>query len=231
MKKAVVFTDGASRGNPGPTGWGAVIASDAQVAEIGAHIPEGTNNQAELAAVVATLDFLITKNSSIDSVTIYSDSTYTISGATGWIHGWRKRDWQTKTGDPVKNQPLWKEFDRLQTEANFSVTFSKVKGHASVPGNERADEIATSFADGETPELFSGPQENYTVSLDPEPQYLETSPLYLSLIDGVAYRDSSWDDCKERVAGSPAVYKKVRTVAERDELLDKWGVDLADIRE
>jgi len=51
MKKVVIYTDGASRGNPGPSGIGAVIDGKGYFEFIG----EGTNNQAEYAAVIFAL--------------------------------------------------------------------------------------------------------------------------------------------------------------------------------
>lgn len=228
MSQTLVFTDGASRGNPGPSGWGAVIALDDLVHEIGEGIAEGTNNEAELQAVVSALSWL-DKQKEVERVEIYSDSTYVISGATSWIYGWRKRGWETKTGDPIKNKQLWQQFDQLRANVSFEIFFHKVKGHASIPANERADDIATTFADADTPDLYHGDRESYSVSLDPEPAYLDQSPLYFSLVDGVARKHTSWEDCQNRVSGESAKYKKVRTVAERDELLAEWGIDIENV--
>lgn len=230
MEEVTAFTDGASRGNPGPAGWGSVIAASDHVEELGGGKKQGTNNWAEVAAVVAVVKWLAENHAEIDSVEIHSDSTYTISGASSWIHGWRKRGWKTKAGEPISNKKLWQQYDRLQSEVPFTITFNKVKGHASVPGNERADDIATGFADGGDIDLYSGPRSEYEVSLDPEPQYLEKSPVYLSLIDGVAVQHDSWKDCQARVSGESAQYKKVHTVAERDDLLTEWEVPLEDLK-
>jgi ribonuclease HI len=229
MSEAFVFTDGASRGNPGESGWGAVVALPDTVQELGARIELGTNNQAELSAVVEAISWIDDQDQAIDRVHIYSDSKYTISGAESWIFGWQKRGWKTKTGDPVKNQELWQEFSQVREEVDFDITFHKVKGHASIPGNERADDIATAFADDTPPELYSGERQTYAVSLDPKPAYLEKSPLYFSLIGDVAHQHDTWDECKRRVTGHSAKYRKVRTVSERDELLNDWGVDLEDV--
>lgn len=231
MKKTLAFTDGASRGNPGSAGWGAVVALERKVQELGAGKEKGTNNEAEVAAVVAVVSWLQENHPNITSVEIHSDSTYAISGATSWVHGWKHRGWKTKEGDPISNKKLWQQWYKLQQVTDFDITFQKVKGHASVPGNERADTIATEFADGETPDLYSGPREAYTVSLDPNPRYLKKSPLYFSFIDGVVVQHDNWSDCQKRVSGESAKYKKVRTVAERDELLEEWGVSVEDVRQ
>jgi ribonuclease HI len=182
----------------------------------------------ELTAVVESLAWLLGK--AVEEVTIYSDSTYTISGATAWIHGWKQRNWQTKEGEPVKNQELWQRYDQLQQEVDFEINFHKVKGHASIPANERADSIATSFADGETPDLRNVSQTDYEVSLNPVAQYLEKSPIYFSFVGGEARMHTTWPECQRWVAGKQAQFRKVRTVAERDDLLAEWGVDLAAVK-
>ncbi|MEX2368878.1 MAG: ribonuclease H [Candidatus Paceibacterota bacterium] len=228
MKETLVFTDGASRGNPGSSGWGAVIAHDGQVVELGGGIPEGTNNQMELTAVIEALEWLQGKE--VATVSIYSDSTYTISGATGWVFSWDKRGWQTKDGDPIKNKELWQRYYELQKTLEFEVNFHKVKGHASIPANERADDVATSFADGEIPDLKNVSQADYGVSLNPTAQYLEKSPVYFSFVGGEARMHATWPECQKWVAGKQAQYRKVRTVVERDELLREWGVDLAAVK-
>lgn len=230
MKETLVFTDGASRGNPGATGWGAVIALGDHVHELGGYRALGTNNQAELTAVVEAVEWITDQDEEPEKITIYSDSAYTISGATSWIFGWQKRGWQTKTGDPVKNKELWQRFSTAREAADFEITFQKVKGHASIPGNERADDIATGFADQVDLDLYDGSREDYSVSLDSKPVYLETSPLYFSFVNGVAEQHDNWPDCQNRVRGKSAKFKKVRTVSERDELLSDWGVDLADVK-
>ncbi|MEX2514524.1 MAG: ribonuclease H [Candidatus Paceibacterota bacterium] len=228
MSETLVFTDGASRGNPGASGWGSVIVHNDIVVELGGGVTEGTNNQMELTAVIEALAWLTDKE--LTAVSIYSDSTYTISGATAWIHGWKRRNWKTKDGQPVKNQQLWQQYDQLQQEVDFDIHFHKVKGHASIPGNERADDIATAFADGDSPDLYDGTRVDYEISLDSQPQYLQKSPLYFSFVAGDARRHDSWDDCKRHVSGKSAQYRKVRTVSERDELLAEWGVDLDDVQ-
>jgi hypothetical protein len=151
------------------------------------------------------------------------------SGATGWVFGWVKRDWQTKGGEVVKNKELWQQYFDLQKAADFEITFHKVKGHASVPANERADDIATSFADGDMLDLYNGPTDKYEVSLNPKPQYLKKSPLYLSLVGGEVRQHDSWPECQKWVAGKSAKFKKVRTIAERDDILNEWGVSFADV--
>jgi len=94
--KIVVFTDGASKGNPGPGGWGVILATpDGHVTELGGGTPATTNNKMELTGVIQAL----TRLRSVDGqVSIYTDSTYVIKGIREWIHGWKRRDWKTAAG-------------------------------------------------------------------------------------------------------------------------------------
>lgn len=225
MTEVICFTDGAARGNPGPAGWGAVIATSEQVTEIGGAIENGTNNEAELQAVVAVLQQA--EKEQWSDIVIYTDSKYLIKGATRWVHSWQNNGWTTQQDEPVKNQQLWKAI--VSHQQQLSVTYKHVPGHAGVPANERADDIATAFADAASPELFQGSRDQYTVSLDPEPQLIEGGPVYLSLLDDEVRQHSSWEACKQRVEGRSASFRKVTTEPERDEVLSQWGKTLADV--
>ena len=65
-------------------------------------------------------------------------------GITKWIAGWKKRNWKTSAGKPVKNQDLWERLDR--SVAGHDIHWGWVKGHAGDPGNEKADELANKGA-------------------------------------------------------------------------------------
>lgn len=227
MSEAIIFTDGASQGNPGSGGWGAVIsvtekdkeADTNRVMELGGHLKETTNNQAELTAVIESLAWA--KENTIQSITVYTDSSYLIQGITNWRHNWQKNGWTTRQDDPVKNKKLWQ--DLIAVQKSLDVAYEHVEGHAGIPANERADDIATAFASQDTPDLFSGSVGEYDVSLSPETQKLANAPVYLSFVDGEVRQHDSWPDCKQRVEGVEAQYRKVKTVPERDELLKEWG--------
>lgn len=226
MAEFIAFTDGASRGNPGPAGWGAIVANKEKVTELGGFIDNGTNNQAELQAICEVLKSV--KEVNTDKITVYVDSAYVKQGAESWVHGWSKNGWKTKEGDSIKNKSLWQELFDLQADIN--VVYKRIKGHSGIPANERADDIATSFSDGESPELYDGVRESYGISLNPNPEYLPNHPVYLSFLDGIVHQHESWEDCKERVHGTSAQYKKVHTVRQRQELLDEWGVSVEDVQ-
>lgn len=225
MEKVTIFTDGAARGNPGPAGWGVVIVVGDEVVERGDRKQSGTNNEAELAAVLSAVAWVAEQPFAVDVVDIYSDSSYTISGADKWLAGWKRRGWQTKDDEDIANKSLWQHWDRLVSQVDFEINFHKVKGHAGIPANERADAIATGFADDNDVELFRGSKDDYDISLEPQPTRLDNAPIYLSLVDDEVCQHTSWEDCQARVSGQPAEYKKVYTEIDKAETLKKWGVD------
>ncbi len=156
------FVDGASKGNPGPGGWGAVCIFERSdkvflIQELGASAAHTTNNKMELSAVICTLDFLknLQKMAKLSdfSIMIASDSTYVVNGSTQWLDGWKRKGWRTASKDPVLNQELWEQIDGYKEHFGSRLSFSKVKGHAGHEHNERADEIAGLYAEGETPTL------------------------------------------------------------------------------
>ena len=155
-----IYTDGASRGNPGPGGWGGVIASEDRVIEIGGLDPHTTNNKMELTACIRSLEFTISNSQfSNQPIQIYTDSEYVTKGMTEWIMRWQKKGWKTAGRKPVLNQDLWRRLLKL-TEGR-EMKWKYVAGHAGVTLNERADEIATTFADNLTPSLYHGPRSQY----------------------------------------------------------------------
>ena len=131
-----MYTDGASRGNPGPGGYGVVLLYKQHRKELSEGFRLTTNNRMELLAAINALEAL----DRASQITVVTDSTYVKNGVTGWIHGWKKNGWKTSAKKPVKNDDLWKRLDDAQ--ARHDVTWEWVKGHAGHPENERADELA-----------------------------------------------------------------------------------------
>jgi len=145
-KKVTIYTDGAAKGNPGRAGWGAVFISGNNIFEMGGRSEHATNNQMELTAAIEALKYI--KKEKLDSdVEIVSDSKYVILGITEWIFGWQKNNWKNAAKKPVLNRELWEELYSLVQDINPKWTY--VKGHNEDKYNDRADLIATSFADGE----------------------------------------------------------------------------------
>jgi len=173
MEKIIIYTDGSSRGNPGPGGWGAIIIrgddrktfeNESEVLEIGGREDMTTNNRMEMIAAIEALRVLPSFENSQGKnieVEIFSDSEYLIKGITLWIKGWQKNNWRTKDRKEVLNQDLWQKL--LEETEKRNVQWKKVLGHSGHKFNDRCDEIATSFADGILPELFDGLKSEYSL--------------------------------------------------------------------
>lgn len=137
MSQITIHTDGACSGNPGPGGWGAILEWNGHRKELKGGEPETTNNRMEMMAAIQALQAV--KKAGHDIILI-TDSVYLRDGITKWIHGWKKRGWQTADKKPVKNVDLWQQLDDLTQ--SHTIDWRWVKGHAGDPGNERADELA-----------------------------------------------------------------------------------------
>ena len=136
LKQVVIYTDGACSGNPGPGGWGAILAMGAHRKEFSGGEADTTNNRMELMAAISALEALKQRC----AVTLWTDSNYVKDGIGKWILGWKKNGWKTADKKPVKNAELWQRLDAAR--AKHDVTWQWVKGHAGHPENERADELA-----------------------------------------------------------------------------------------
>jgi ribonuclease HI len=131
-----IHTDGACSGNPGPGGWGAILAWNDHERELKGGEPHTTNNRMELTAAIAALEAL-KRPCAVD---LYTDSQYLRSGITTWILSWKRNGWRTAERKPVKNVDLWQRLDGLL--AQHDVSWHWVKGHSGHDLNERADRLA-----------------------------------------------------------------------------------------
>ena len=234
----LVFTDGAAKGNPGPGGWGTIIATPAgRVRELGGRAAHTTNNQMELTAPLEAQRAL---RGVPGTVALHADSTYVIRGITDWIRGWRRRGWLTAEGNPVLNRELWEGLaDEVAARGRGGVKWHWVRGHTAVPGNERCDEIASAFATGELVELYDGPLIGYPVAIHDVPDDTtlpkrsaggakgKPAPAYsyLSVVDGVPMRHTTWAECERRVKGvSGAKFQKAMSAEDETAILRAWGV-------
>ena len=137
MKTVTLYTDGACSGNPGPGGWGAILAYQGNEKELSGGERSTTNNRMELTAVIEGLSAL--KEPCI--VELYSDSKYVIDGLQkGWAEGWRKRGWVKSDKKPALNPDLWETL--LNLTKTHQMRYHWVKGHADNPKNNRCDELA-----------------------------------------------------------------------------------------
>jgi ribonuclease HI len=243
----IVFADGASSGNPGPGGWGAIVVDETQqVQELGGGSPQTTNNRMELMAVTEALRLVSARTLPGAKIEIYTDSTYVIQGVSRWIHGWKRNGWKTVDGKDVANREYWEALEvEILTLKSRTIEWLHVPGHAGIAGNERADEIAVQFSKNQMPSLYSGPLKDYAFGILEIPSRSEMERLlrerpekpskkpsgqggpvyYLSLIGTTLERHSSWAECEARVKGqSGARYKKVGSPEEEKETLKKWGL-------
>lgn len=246
MKTITIFTDGSSRGNPGPGGWGAVIQADSRVMELGGHEGHTTNNRMELAAAIGALEWVrrhagghgVDGGVAGDSgdIIVRCDSKYVVQGITAWVFGWQRNGWMTAAKQEVGNKDLW---ERLMKAANgLSITWDRVDGHAGVPGNERCDEIATGFADGQPPALYDGDSSAYAVDLsvrasaegsekkkEKKSSSSKTKAYsYLSLVDGKLRRHATWAECEAHVKGVRGTrFKKSVSAEDEREIARSWG--------
>ncbi|UYQ95038.1 ribonuclease HI [Chitinophaga horti] len=138
-QQLVIYTDGSSRGNPGPGGYGVVLLWGSIRKEMAQGYRKTTNNRMELLAVIVALEAL--KKDGQDII-IYTDSQYVVNSVEkGWIWGWVKTGFKDK-----KNKDLWQRFIPLYRK--HKVKFVWVKGHATNAENNRCDILATEAADG-----------------------------------------------------------------------------------
>ena len=134
------YTDGSSKGNPGPGGWGVhIVRVDGKVFEFCGRESMTTNNKMELKAAIEALHFF-KESSKID---LYTDSAYVLNGITKWIRSWKKNGWKNSKKEDVKNKDLWIRLDHYNSM--HDVNWIKVKAHSGIFGNERADHLATLY--------------------------------------------------------------------------------------
>jgi ribonuclease HI len=131
----VAHTDGACLGNPGPAGLGFVIAwPDGRRLQRGEPLGRGTNNIAELTAILRVLEI---HEGSAAPLVVHTDSAYAIGVLTA---GWKAK----------ANVELIAEI-RARLKRLPRVELRKVAGHAGVPENELVDDLARRAAAGQTP--------------------------------------------------------------------------------
>ena len=136
MSYVEVYTDGSSRGNPGPGGYGVVLKYGDVQKELAEGFLRTTNNRMELMAVIVGLETLTRPC----QVLVVSDSKYVVDSVEKhWIDGWVRKDFKG-----VKNPDLWQRY--LRAAKQHSVHFQWVKGHATHVLNNRCDVLATQAA-------------------------------------------------------------------------------------
>ena len=131
----IVYTDGSSRGNPGPGGYGIVMQKFGTdyLKEFSEGFRKTTNNRMELLAVIVALEKIKKEK---QRVHIYTDSKYVSESVEKkWVENWEKKGFKNK-----KNPDLWTRF--LKIYRKHCVRFFWIKGHNNNPTNERCDFLA-----------------------------------------------------------------------------------------
>ena len=137
MKTVTIYTDGACSGNPGPGGWGAILAWNGMEKELSGGEANTTNNRMELLGVITALEAL--REPCV--VELYSDSKYVIDALEKrWVYGWQARGWKKADKKPALNVDLWQRL--LPLVARHELHYHWVKGHDDNEKNNRCDALA-----------------------------------------------------------------------------------------
>jgi ribonuclease HI len=136
---AVVYTDGACIGNPGPGGWAWAVSGEWYGSGFA---PRTTNQRMELLAVIRAVEAFPGR------VRIVSDSTYVVNCfRKQWWVKWREQGWRNSNRKPVANQDLWRPLvEEVVDRRPEQIELTWVKGHAGDPMNELVDALAVQAA-------------------------------------------------------------------------------------
>ena len=233
MQEILLFTDGASKGNPGPGGWGAVVAGNGQAVELGGREEHTTNNRMELTA--ALMGLRAAQTFPHGPRILRTDSSYVINGITKWVHGWQKNGWVTKDKKDVLNKDLWEQL--VEAARGQEVGWEYVGGHVGIAGNERVDTIASEYALGSPVELYIGPLESYGINITDlshdvvakekksagKSRSSAKAFSYISEVDGVVLIHKSWGECEARVKGKRARFKKALNPEEEAAIVEAFS--------
>jgi ribonuclease HI len=129
----VIYADGACSGNPGPAGLGVVLQDGAQRRELSQFLGEGTNNIAELSAILEAAEAI---EDPARPVRIHTDSQYAI--------GVLSKGWKAKANQELVAR-VKQALARLQ-----DLELIYVPGHSGVLLNERADALAVQAVKSES---------------------------------------------------------------------------------
>uniref|UniRef100_A0AAU2K070 Ribonuclease H n=1 Tax=Streptomyces sp. NBC_00049 TaxID=2903617 RepID=A0AAU2K070_9ACTN len=182
--RIIAACDGAAKGNPGPAGWGWVIADPEGRPERWEAGPLGraTNNVGELTALQRVLEAVVPGT----SMEVRMDSQYAMKAVTQWLPGWKRNGWKTSSGQPVANRELVEEIDRLL--ADRDVTFRYVPAHREDGDhlNAIADQAASDAALSQQPAGTSLGNTEMPVPAPPAPSRHKSGPPKKRTADGSA---------------------------------------------
>jgi ribonuclease HI len=138
-----IWTDGSSKGNPGPGGYGVVILQNNNIIyQYNKQENKITNNQAEIKAVLHAFELAQTKYAN-ETCIIHSDSAYAVNMCNNWIFTWAKNNWINSKKKIVENVELVKSLYKYLSKDFFNCQVVKTNGHSNIVENELADALAT----------------------------------------------------------------------------------------
>jgi ribonuclease HI len=133
-----LYVRASCKGNPGTGGWGAVLEQAGETTQVSGSEPETTNNRMELRAVLEGLRLLPAGQ----PVHLFTTSDYVFQGATSWIGGWRRRNWEKQDGKPIANADLWRELEQLLKAHTINWVNAKGMGEEMPQGLREAARLA-----------------------------------------------------------------------------------------
>lgn len=137
------YTDGSYDKDADVGGWSIVIVDYNNVKVKSGIKKDTTNNQMELIAVLNALEYAVRKH--LKDIEILTDSMYVLNGVKKYIEIWKKNNWIGLSGKQIEYRQQWEGIlimlNSLEKN-NFSVKFSKIKGHGGNPLNDLADSEA-----------------------------------------------------------------------------------------
>lgn len=170
-------------------------------------------------------------------VTVYTDSSYVINGITKWVKGWQRNGWLTQEKKPVLNKDLWEPLVGAVENFEEKINWEYVGGHVGIEGNERADSIASDFALGLKPDLYTGPLNGYLIDVkdirfdknlvkaksDTKARSKLKAYSYVSVVGGVVVKHKTWAECEARVRGLAARYKKALSAEDEMNIIKEFS--------
>jgi ribonuclease HI len=145
------YCDGACEPNPGNAGSGIIVYRDGKLAELwyGLYNPNGTNNTAELNALLSAL---LMAEKAQEQAQIFCDSVYAINCVSKWAAGWERKGWRKADGE-IKNLAIIQAAYAVYSKIESQVELIHVRGHMGNEGNELADRMAMHAVEMKEPHL------------------------------------------------------------------------------
>lgn len=142
-----IYVDGCCEPRSATGGWAFVVYRDGvEIASDSGRILQASNTVTELLAVLGALRWVNAQACGVRAF-LWSDSAYVVNGCNQWRHIWKNRGWRKKGANPngrartIAHPELWQAIDAALLR-HGQVDVAWCKGHAGIPGNERADALA-----------------------------------------------------------------------------------------